>query len=567
MNLINDSKPLITINEKHFTEEKLFPSSPLSIPSEVLKSLVIDYLLPKESSRMMEVNLSWHHLIKSDKSLYKEKIFIPYCLFQADLFASKVRDPYHRAVAFLNFAKIDSQHDVTKAKSAANELFQNFSNFHKKSKILFKITKFEAVYNLPEAIKTAQSIADPAFLTNALLEIAKLDPLHDITPAIHAAQNIDNSFKKYEALFTIAKFDPLHDLTQTKLAALSMPQLLKLRAFTEIAIFEAQNSVAGARETLEIYPETNESKVLSAIAKIEAINNIKLARKTAKTIKNPIIRAETLLEIAKIDPQHNLKKVKEAVKEIDDPEELFELLLKISKIDPENDLNELIQAAQNIEDYFEQVDAILKTAEIYPSHDLSNVLKSAQKSAKKIENVLTRFNFFKMIAKFDHQHNFSLAKQTAQILTDYRGNDQSKALYEIVQLEILYDLFQANQTAQSINSPYYKIMALLEIAKVDPSHDFSQVIEMTLKLNNKEKSDVLRNIVMIQALFDITQAKITALKIENHDIRLRAFLEIAKIEVHDDLIQTKVTSQYFSPNEDSDISAAFLELASLAEKK
>ncbi len=566
MNLINNLTPVIKyyplpIKREHFIEGNLFPSSQILLPSDVVKSLVINYLLPKESSKMMEVNLSWHHLIKSDKNLYREKIFIPYCLLQAELFATQIKDPYHRAIALLNLAKIDPSNYVNKAKSVANELIPNFSNNHTKFVILFEITKFEAKHNLTEAIKTAQSIIDPGLRAKAFLEIAKLDPLHDLSPSLEAAQNIKNSSQKFEVLFAISKVEPSHNLTQTKLAALRITLLpMKNRAFTMIAIFEAQYNVKGARETLEMNSGANESKVLSAIAMIEAVTSIKLAIKTAKTIGNPIIRAETLLEIAKVDPQHNFKKVKEAAKEIHCPLQLFELLLETSKINPEYNLNELIKAAKNIKDYSDQVDALLKIAEIDPKHNLSNAIKSA----KKIKDELSRFCFLKKIAKIDPQHDFSLAKQTAQILTDYKGYDQSKAFYDIVQLETQYDLIQAKQTAERINSHYFYTMALLDIAKVDPSHDFSQAIEMALKINNRTKSETLFEIVKNQLFFDITKAKITAYKIEDYVINSKAFLEIAKIEVLDDLIQAKATSQHLSPNADKDFSADFIELASLA---
>ncbi len=271
-----------------------------------------------------------------------------------------------------------------------------------------------------------------------------------------------------------------------------------------------------------------------------------------------------LIEIAKVDPHHGLFAAKEAALTLrlglKSQYDKDLLLYKIVKIEAKHDLYSAKITAQNIEDTRTKTLALLEIAQLDPKHDFTDV----KASALSINYSPAKEEVFVKIIKEEAKYDLTEAKKTLAMT----GNND-KAILEIVKVEARYSYNDAKSRALTIQRQLFKTEAflelaklqpsaniikfvkdsalyarvfsidevniLLEITKLDPYHDFTDIKWAVMALyphwifqSHTEFSQALLNIVKEEARYDFVAAKTTALTIILNDFKALALLKIAK---------------------------------------
>ncbi len=198
----------------------------------------------------------------------------------------------------------------------------------------------------------------------------------------------------------------------------------------------------------------------------------------------------------------------------------------------------------------EQSDAYLNIVKVEVRHNLSEAKKTLQ-LINKIYNASNFISASLEIAKIDHQYCLKKAKKSLNSI--YNLTDRRFAQFYIVEIESQTNLENAKQTALSNPNlfredffmwPFWQTKFLLEIAKNDPAHDFSEVKKLWDNFQDLEMKDqFLYEIVKVEVFFDLANAKWTTQRIQNTYYRSQALLEIIKVEVLHDFKQALETAQ------------------------
>ncbi|MBA3237545.1 MAG: hypothetical protein H0T62_04250 [Parachlamydiaceae bacterium] len=214
-----------------------------------------------------------------------KKIFISSCINEANKSAENFESESQSQI-YLNITIIDPEHDLVKSKKSAHEI--QFSSA--KSKVLYKISKFESLHNMSLAIETTIDIMDSKYQSKAFLNFVLIEIKNgDLSQAKYWAKKIKDPNFQLNAFLEIAKDDPQHDLTQTRQIVQSIDSKFLLKAFLNIAEVDPFHDFTEAilfAETLE--NDKAKDKAFLEIIKTQVKYNLVEAKKTAKSIKTNI---------------------------------------------------------------------------------------------------------------------------------------------------------------------------------------------------------------------------------------------------------------------------------------
>jgi len=133
------------------------------------------------------------------------------------------------------------------------------------------------------------------------------------------------------------------------------------------------------------------------------------------------------------------------------------------------------------------------------------------------------------------------ARQTAQKIEDKWI--MNGLLLKSFRIEIRHDFSKAQERLKRGDVPF-KTEALLEIAKIDPQHNFAPAKTHALAINDFRKRDQeLTKIVELQAKYNLIDAKVTAEAISSESgEKAKALLKIIQIEARLNLDDAKATA-------------------------
>ncbi len=261
-----------------------------------------------------------------------------------------------------------------------------------------------------------------------------------------------------------------------------------------------------------------------------------------------------------------------------------ELLFKIKVFEEKYQLIQSKHPLPKIESW----ESLIRDVKILALVDLCQ----AKEKTQSIEDLLVRTKAYLEIAKVDPNHDLLEAKQSALSIKNLEK--QSEAIFEIVSFEVQHNLSEAIVLADLISHPYYKSLAFVEIAKYDPMHDLSQAKQLAFDLElSLDRVMAFLQILRVEAVYDLTKATLTlqscipissklegckviievlaqqniekakewvryTIKPESGRLNL-CYFEIVKIEVHINLMRSKITTGCISDNECK--SRAYLEIA------
>ncbi len=467
-------------NKKLFAEENLLPKFGTPIPLDVVK-FMLKNLSVAEIARTIELNKSWHQLVKND-IIIQNNILVETCLAQSKNIAREIEIEEFRSDAFKKIITVEVSHNLNEAKKTLQNIGEDASNFVFAS---IEIAKKDPHYCLKRAKEYLSFIKDSFYKSRAQLEIVKVESLIDLERAKETARYRPNPIGhdflcQIRCLLEIAKVDPEHNLSEAKKIAQDILYLeTQAESFYKIVKLEVFFDLTNAKISAQSIQDSKfKSLALLEIVKVEVLHDLNLARETAHTIEDLVSKAEAYVEIAKADPEHDLTQ------------------------------------------------AILHIHNIY-THD--------------IHRTLNKSILFSQIAIIDIHHDLTLAKEEIKNL----GVDTelyALALLQIVKVEVKYDLEAALRTALNIQYLNSRVSALIEIAKVHPSRDFTLAkIDALLINNSNKKSKVMLEIIQEEVHHCLIQARKTAENIEVAYVRQQALSVIAKEEARHNLMRAKET--------------------------
>jgi hypothetical protein len=134
------------------------------------------------------------------------------------------------------------------------------------------------------------------------------------------------------------------------------------------------------------------------------------------------------------------------------------------------------------------------------------------------------------------------ARQTARKIEDKWL--MNLLLLSSFKLEIRHDFRKAQERLKS-GDFFLKIEALLEIAKIDPQHNFAPAKTHALAINNfRTRDKEITKIVELEAKYNLIDAKATAEAISSESgEKAKALLKIIQVEVRSNLNDAKATAQ------------------------
>ncbi|MBA3602646.1 MAG: hypothetical protein H0W50_03180 [Parachlamydiaceae bacterium] len=399
---------------------------------------------------------------------------------------------------------------LARAKNIALEI----KDRKKKSDAFKKIIAVEVCHNLIEAKKTLQNTHDASNIVYASVKIAKKEPHFCLKRAKEALSFLsDQFFIKSLAQLEIVKVECQIDLERAKATAVHRPNILLNNFFCQIIC-------------------------LLEVAKVDPEHDLSQVKKIAQDIQNVECQSQSFYEIVKVEAFYDLANAKKFTQSIQDSKFKSLALLEIVKVEVLHDLN-LARETAHIEDPVSKTEAYIEIAKADPEHehDLTQAIFHTHEIPRALYN---KIEFFLRIASIDINHDMNMAKEEVKNLHD---DNQKFGFLEIVKVEVQYDLANAVQTALEIKDLYIRVQAFIEIAKVDPKHDFSLAKRLAENINNSSmlpyqskispnRCDILFQILKAEALNCLSQAKQTLKKIEDHHYRQLALREIIKAEAH-----------------------------------
>lgn len=400
--------------------------------------------------------------------------------------------------------------------------------------------------------------------------IATIDPRHDFTHAIKAAKE-ELFLLSMERVFSkIVRCQCRSDLAAAKQTALQWQKKFP-RLLLNVVEIESKSDLTGAENTAE--------HIEDLAAKSEAfliLQNPSMAKTVAEGVTRLTQKIDVLLKLAEKDPDMDLKPLKILAGEIpvQDQGDRYSAFYHIVKVEA---LRDLVAAKVTVatEDNFEIIenDVFCYKSKAYCAIvrvEARVNLNQAKITATLIVKSDIRDKALKAIAEVEADTDFAAAKATT--LKIRNASIRCKALIEIIKKEAMVDLASAKATAQSIilvkkayfsrkdpqtymdkaflkiievearkkpsdarktskiiESSYYKALAFAEIAKHDPKHDFSYAKAEAQKLDHElDSSRALYKIVLVELLFNSTDAMATAAQITNLYYRFCALIKIGK---------------------------------------
>jgi hypothetical protein len=436
----------------------------------------------------------------------------------------------------------------------ANVVVNTINNINlAKDKTLTKILTLEIQCNFASKanIDTIESIKHRV---EPHLAMAKKDPNYDfeplLAPILTLLKSDDEDDRAYgkdcveKILQGVAEYD-VHK-AKTLAERISNGKDWPLNTFVKIA---AQHDLGVAKETaLALIHDSSRDWALRDIVKIEAKKDPELAKTSAYMIVSSGCKALALETIVMKELKLNLKKAKVTAISIDNDrgEEKGKALLAVLREEVKQDFSLAKETAQ----LFLSLDAFGRRDEVERLQSLA-VLEIVKEEAKvSLAAAKAMANTIKNV-EIKIQGFLEIAKidpqhdfSQAKELAKSSGRSTNFLLSEIVKVECDYDLQAAHATAQTINDSDMKVDVLLILAKKDSLHDFS--LAKAAALEPKESCDRdahLVSIVKVEKNYNAQAAKITAQMIEAGYESDPAFMEIVEVEAQTNIEAAKTTAQ------------------------
>ncbi len=499
----------LDIDSKRLNNETLFPLCRPSIPIDLVKSILLELLLASESAKMMQLNVTWHHLIVTDNKIYKNYIFFASCIAEAILSAKLLKDYKEQSKVFCDIARIDPLHDLCLAKVAAAKIddvawYQNSNGINQPppnmsmDEAYSEIAKVEAQYNPVAVNDTLQKIQNIAHQLNAFFETVTIVVHHDLPLAKEIAKGIPNPYKQSCALIEILKVEVKHNLVEARQTASQLSDTFKLHAYLELATNEPLYDLTEVRECVG---ELENEKLMYAVL-LAAPYDLNLAKEIAETIQDTECQGLAYEAIVKVEVLKDLPQAKLTVEKISNLESKVRAALEIAKNDPEY-LVYVKKLISNLSHHSSRAELYFETVKVEVLHDLH----AAKQTAKKIKNTFCESNAYLEILKVEVHRDLIQAKKTVKKIKE--SKIRSRALLEIARVEAVNDPIKAKKTIESIDDFSIKVDAYKVIEKDSNQRKIIEVKEC--------------------AQNDLTLAKKSIEEIENLALQAYAFLEVAKI--------------------------------------
>lgn len=235
------------------------------------------------------------------------------------------------------------------------------------------------------------------------------------------------------------------------------------------------------------------------IVAVEALFDIKKAKQTAQSIQGSRERIEALLVVAEKEICFNheeainiLEKAKRIIPKITWEDPKLNILLKIAAIEKKIDIKKAIET--------------LKEAK-------ANA-KARKETASKFRAYLDVARVEKDICPVEAKQTFLMAKKAAQSIDD-ECLKLDINLFEIVLLEVFFNLNEAESTALTIDDPDIKLRAQLEVVKAKGIYQkktFEPLKSATISAGFS--NDILTKIFDVEIILDFAKVKQIALSLE-----------------------------------------------------
>lgn len=215
--------------------------------------------------------------------------------------AQYILDPFQRASALLEIAKVDPAHELEKVKPLIARLIRLPIDI---DHILHAMASIQVLSNPTEAIQTALKMQSDRRRLQALLTIARLEPSHNFTEAKRLIEELaqsDDLINFVDMLRSdLVESETLFNPAEAKRSVQCIQnECIKSLALSRIATAQALHSTADAMLTVhEIGTFT--SSTLKKIAKIRSLQNFTEAIGIAQTIPDLKVKLGALLSIAKV---------------------------------------------------------------------------------------------------------------------------------------------------------------------------------------------------------------------------------------------------------------------------
>ncbi len=229
------------------------------------------------------------------------------------------------------------------------------------------------------------------------------------------------------------------------------------------------------------------------------------AKLHAKNIEISHDRDAIYVEIAKLEALLDLDLAKKTISLIEDETTQLELLLDLSKIEYDHDFCQPVETIESPQIKIGEVNfetSTLQIIEIIEFKAQNGCIEEAKEIIEeKITNPIDKCEAYSIIAKFDKDHD-SLAEQIIQITNNIDNKDYQ--LYYLLKVEKFKTPFNINrikQLADSLLDPRDREVALLDCLKIAAQHDHHQAKQIAQSfgdpyLKAKAQLEILKGVII-----------------------------------------------------------------------
>lgn len=380
-----------------------------------------------------------------------------------------------------------------------------------------------ALEYLERAKQSALTIKDPAEKANTLKEIFDVALNFDLDLSRNIADKIEDLKMRSKVLLRYAQKDRGYDKEHvyelvrkacksmyepTRVICSNLTSYLKecFEIITKFNVLTAQGFATSLKKDFHIENELEFDHPLEVLVQVLVNVNLDFAKSRAAEIATPTNRDKAFKLICIAESKRNVKLALQMVRE-KLPEYLFgDALEAIVKIEVEKGhLTSAKEIAQSIPDKqgTSKLGAFLAIIEKEFGLDPS----SAQQTAQIIQNA--------KVTESEHPWQFQNLKNKIQI--------------QVIKEKAKRDIESARELARSIKDIDDKVDALIEIAKIDPTHDFKEVKELVFSSEKTYNTDSgFTKIAIVEYFYSKKDADNTITFIQSDTVKADTYMKIGR---------------------------------------